>query len=159
MDDGIKRFWLYKNSRYSLIIILRLTKISVYRFEFLSPFLCSLQRKEGKRKGNGGKKNRQGGRSARPRTDWTKENLENQTRKTDFSFVQSVRLLTISFPLPDPPSSRVLVQKDPSSPVADGSYRPMCSSLRYAHAFLLPFYVKSTPCAEEICADTLREMM
>ena len=76
----------------------------------------------------------------------------------DFSFVQSVRLLTISFPLPDPPSSRVLVQKDPSSPVADGSYRPMCSSFRYAHALLLPFYVKSTPCAEEICADESREM-
>ena len=59
----------------------------------------------------------------------------------------------------NPPSSRVLVQKDPSSPVADGSYRPMCSSFRYAHAHLLPFYVKSTPCAAEICADTLREMM
>ena len=36
----------------------------------------------------------------------------------------------------NPPSSRVLVQKDPSSPVADGSYRPICSSFRYAHAFL-----------------------
>ena len=34
----------------------------------------------------------------------------------------------------------------------------MCSSFRYAHAFLLPFYVKSTPCAEEICADESREM-
>ena len=34
----------------------------------------------------------------------------------------------------------------------------MRSSFRYAHAFLLPFYVKSTPCAEEICADESREM-
>ena len=73
----------------------------------------------------------------------------------DFSFVQSVRLLTISFPLPDPPSSRVLVQKDPSSPVADGSDSPVRSSFRYAHAHLLPFYVRFTPCAAERCADII----
>ena len=52
----------YDNSCFRNIINPRPLKKPLFpASSFLSPFLCSLQRKEGKRKGNGGKKNRQGG--------------------------------------------------------------------------------------------------
>ena len=70
-----------------------------------------------------------------------KRELRKTSPKDGFLFC-SVR--SLAHHLLPPSQSPILARvspKNPSFSVADGSYRPMCSSFRYAHAFLLPFYV------------------
>ena len=108
----------------------RPTKKFVYRFEFF--VALSFLEKKGQRR----KEKQARGKEGSTANRLNKRELRKTNPKDGFLFCS---VSPLAHHLPPPYRSPTLARlslKNPSFSVAYGTYRPMCSSFRYAHAFL-----------------------